>query len=257
MPVVHASRHRRNWLAASIALMSASLAIALVDSTAAESPPSRPRFGSPLEISTETIDLTIQGTTFRLPANRLWSPLILSTQVAGELAEGFSIVGLWPDFAPRTKDNIDEFSYYGTGSKVIRVFVKRTCLQGSDQNCPSTARLLFGAQLDMRASFFFMFMQTYVAKSSVEGWGQLLIRRTNSGEIADAQRYVRMDQDDGIMLMNCKLPSVVPSPKCNMHFVFGESDLRIRVIFSSDLLYESTLVHHLVSQYLSSVTTTP
>ena len=67
------------------------------------------QFGSPLETSTETIDFKMEGLTIRAPANRLVAMIRGSDYWSGELKGGFSFEAMWPDFAPRTAENIEDF----------------------------------------------------------------------------------------------------------------------------------------------------
>lgn len=206
------------------------------------------RFGSPLETSSETIDFKIEGLTIRAPANRLVAMIRESDYWPGELKGGFSFVAMWPNFAPRNPENIQEFYNNTDDWGRIEIHVSRRCRQ------PET-RIENGGKCSREGamiSSFNSYSEPLVAPADVACISALQIdgidlagfkkdsgRFEFRGEVYDHVYsdtiYRRIDDNGLLEFIECSRPERVPSPGCRHHFMW-RGYLQVTISYKAWLL---------------------
>lgn len=94
--------------------------------------PSSAELAAPIDIGLSDYDptiiaFTLEGLRFHVPVDRLYTFLEESEVVRGELVSGFTIVGLWPGFEPKTEANHLEFRELPSKTNAVYATVSRAC----------------------------------------------------------------------------------------------------------------------------------
>jgi hypothetical protein len=89
------------------------------------------------DISDNMVQFTFDGVTFRIPISQLYTILENNQYEPNEISGRFTMVGLWPGFEPKNRDNIHLFTGVPTENESVSVTLNRYC-RASDN--PEVAR---------------------------------------------------------------------------------------------------------------------
>lgn len=199
------------------------------------------RFGSPLETSESTLDIKLEGVTFRVPANHLYGYLQKNEARPGEL-RSFALQGLGPKFLPRTVDNLRSFRHVGQDSKLVTATISPGCparsaggrIRSDVPEC--TARRWMQVSYEVHASPLVPSSERpdlVVSQPPVlehRGFRRRDPQQAGRSEF-DASIFARTDETGALEFFVCGRKESVPNPGCTHRFIWRDQfSLEVRYV---------------------------
>ncbi|WP_417456410.1 hypothetical protein [Kordiimonas sp.] len=222
--------------------------------------PFRP--ASPWETSAKTVDAKMEGVTFHIPGNHLRSLLELSDRKPDELANGFMVHALMPDFLPFSYEHKDDFIAEGQANKVVYVSIGRMCRVGprsiDAKPCTATSSL---------QSLFKVYAQSLAPvaeekrpdNQDVPGMEHLGTRvstlEAKAGELEKDIFAVNQGSAQAKLLI-CSRTDRVPNPQCTLKYIWRDKFL-ISISFARAMKDDWALIREKADHFFTSVSEWP
>lgn len=174
-------------------------------------------FLSSRDVSATIVGVKVEGVKFDLPVNRLSTTLEADPIVTDELRDGFTFVGLLPNLAPRTRENLALFlSPKGIGS-LVTASVWRACPTNATPDCTPEGKLRSWMEIETPE----LYEPTRdlptapVAGLSLVGHSRGIAERAPTKDL-----FVLTAAPDDPEFIVCNRPGAVPRPHCYHRFIW-------------------------------------
>ncbi|WP_417465689.1 hypothetical protein [Kordiimonas sp.] len=222
--------------------------------------PFRP--ASPWETSAKTVDAKMEGVTFHIPGNHLMSLLELSKRKPDELAGGFIVHALMPDFLPFSYEHKDDFIAEGQANKVVYVSIERVCRLGPRRSgsgpCTVRSRLdaLVSAYAEPRVAAETLSEGELEVVPNMEFLGVGVSTRNSQKGRFESDIFSAPDSNGYRQLLVCGRFDRWPNPQCTLRYVWRDKFL-ISISFARAMKDDWALIREKADHFFTSVSEWP
>lgn len=217
---------------------------------------------SPWETSTRTVNAKMEGVTFHIPGNHLMSLLELSKRKPDELAGGFIVHALMPDFLPFSYEHKDDFIAEGQANKVVYVLIERVCRLSPRRSgfgpCTVRSRLdaLVSAYAEPRAAIDTLQDEELEVVRGMEFLGiGVSTQDSQKGRFED-DVFSTTDENGYRQLLICGRLDRWPNPQCHLRYVWRDKFL-ISIRFARAMKDDWALIRGKADHFFTSVSEWP
>ncbi|WP_417462617.1 hypothetical protein [Kordiimonas sp.] len=222
--------------------------------------PFRP--ASPWETSAKTVDARMEGVTFHIPGNHLRSLLELSDRKPDELANGFMVHALMPDFLPFSYEHKNDFIAEGQLKKVVYVSIERLCSGRGRRTgfgpCTTKSRLkgIFEAYAEPTVPALGLDEQQTEVVSGMEFLGIRVSTTTSEAGRFEDDVFSALDENGYRQLLICGRFDRWPNPQCHLRYAWRDKFL-ISIRFARAMKDDWAVIREKADHFFTSVSEWP